>query len=181
MDDISRLNKRCRVCGELLTNDNCKIYRIKRYVYLCNKCMNEQKKKEAKIYREKNKSKVDNRSKKCKEKLLKENPKLYKCREMYSSARKRALKKGFAFDITPDFLYEIAPDFCPYLKRPLNYRSKNRDKYASSLDRIDSSKGYTKDNVQIISYLANLMKNNATDEELVIFAKSVLERYNLKN
>jgi hypothetical protein len=35
-----------------------------------------------------------------------------------------------------------------------------------SLDRIDSSKGYVKGNVRVISHRANLLKNNATVEEL---------------
>jgi hypothetical protein len=35
-----------------------------------------------------------------------------------------------------------------------------------SLDRIDSDKGYVKGNVQVISYRANMLKSNASIEEL---------------
>ena len=37
---------------------------------------------------------------------------------------------------------------------------------AASIDRKDSSKGYVKGNVAIISRRANLLKNNATIAEL---------------
>lgn len=35
-----------------------------------------------------------------------------------------------------------------------------------SLDRLDSSKGYVKGNVRVISKRANQLKNNATVEEM---------------
>lgn len=41
-------------------------------------------------------------------------------------------------------------------------------------DRKDSTKGYTKDNVWVISLIANSMKWSSTKEERVLFAKWVL-------
>jgi hypothetical protein len=36
----------------------------------------------------------------------------------------------------------------------------------ATLDRVDSTKGYTRDNVAFVSHRANRLKNNATAEEL---------------
>jgi len=42
-----------------------------------------------------------------------------------------------------------------------------------SLDRIDSSKGYIKGNVKVISYLANRVKTNATPEIIKTIAGNI--------
>lgn len=66
----------------------------------------------------------------------------------------------------------IIPKYCPYLGLELKFFAELSQ--APSLDRIDSSKGYTKDNIQVVSRLANIMKSNATKEQLIAFAKGVL-------
>lgn len=48
----------------------------------------------------------------------------------------------------------------------------------ASLDRIDSSKGYTEDNVQWVTIQANLSKHTMTMEELKLFCKKVLNHAN---
>ena len=39
--------------------------------------------------------------------------------------------------------------------------------YSMSLDRIDSSKGYVKDNIQFISIAMNYLKNSMTHQEML--------------
>lgn len=58
-----------------------------------------------------------------------------------------------------------------YFNKPLIL---NHFKWTPSIDRIDATKGYTKDNIQVISKQANAMKWDSTKEELVEFAKGVL-------
>jgi hypothetical protein len=88
------------------------------------------------------------------------------------AARTRSKKSGVEFDLTLDD-FEI-PDVCPLLGIPL-YVAEGRKtvKYNSaSLDRIDSSKGYTKDNVWVISFKANTMKSNSTLDEFLLMAEN---------
>ena len=80
-----------------------------------------------------------------------------------SGAKRRAKKKGVAFDLTLDNLPDI-PTECPALGIKLERRS-NREN-APALDCIYPDKGYVKDNVWWISYRANRIKNDATLEEL---------------
>lgn len=59
------------------------------------------------------------------------------------------------------------PDVCPVLGIPLVYGNKTlRCDNSASVDRFDSSKPYSKDNVNIISFRANRIKNDGTIDEL---------------
>lgn len=93
------------------------------------------------------------------------------------AAKRRAKIGNFEFSIEESDI--IIPTHCPYLGIPLvNTRPRGdarRD--IASLDRIDPTKGYTKDNIEVISWLANTMKNNATPDLLINFAEEILRRY----
>jgi len=86
---------------------------------------------------------------------------------LLQTAKSRAKKSGFDFNLTPEDI--IIPEFCPVLGIPLFVRLSSggdgKNPNNPSLDRIDSSKGYVKGNVQIISWRANDLKKNGTLEE----------------
>ena len=86
---------------------------------------------------------------------------------IWCSAKRRAKKKGFEFNITLDDIPQI-PDVCPVLGIPIiiNVGEHCPSDNSPSLDRIDSSKGYIKGNIRIISNRANRIKADATAEEL---------------
>ena len=62
--------------------------------------------------------------------------------------------------------------YCALTGLPLKFID-NTDFYGASLDRIDSNKGYTEDNVRLICKGLNYMKNMHTDEELFNFIKNI--------
>jgi hypothetical protein len=95
-------------------------------------------------------------------------------RKILIKAKEGAKKRGLEFSIGLEDI--VIPAHCPYLGVELTHDlGKGQLPTNSSIDRIDSTKGYVKGNVQIISRLANTMKNNATDEQLKTFAVNILK------
>lgn len=90
------------------------------------------------------------------------NPKKYLLQNAKSSAGKRNLE----FELTEDD-FEI-PSHCPVFGFELALvADKGTKDNKPSLDRIDSSIGYVKGNVQVISWRANNLKSNGTLEEFI--------------
>jgi hypothetical protein len=94
--------------------------------------------------------------------------------KMHQRAKQRCKDNGREFNLLVSDI--VIPDICPILGIKLNMNSGRPGAYRNSpsLDRIDNSKGYTKDNIQVISQLANAMKCHASNEELHKFAQWVL-------
>lgn len=80
--------------------------------------------------------------------------------KLFYAARHRARKRNLEFSLGLEDI--VIPDICPVLQIPL----KHNTDYAPSLDRFDSSLGYTKENVRVISFRANMIKSNATLDEM---------------
>ena len=81
-------------------------------------------------------------------------------RNLVKAAAGRARKRGMEFDLKSSLLR--IPDICPVLGLTLKKTPGRCTPETPSLDRIDSSRGYTLDNVRIISWRANALKNNGT-------------------
>lgn len=96
---------------------------------------------------------------------------------VFNSLRRKALRKGLKFDLAFDDIK--IPERCPALDCELIPQEKQASFNSPSIDRIDPTKGYTKDNVQILSRKANAMKSNASRKELRKFAEWVLRTYPL--
>ncbi len=75
-------------------------------------------------------------------------------------AARNAKKRGFEFTITQaDILPLLKTGYCPLSGYKFRYTYDAYDPYAPSIDRIDSNKGYTPDNVRVICYILNVGMN----------------------
>lgn len=85
--------------------------------------------------------------------------------KMWGAAKHRAKNKDVPFNIDPSDVH--IPDFCPLLEIPLVRKTGSGISANSpSLDRINPTKGYVKGNIWVISGKANVIKNNASMEEV---------------
>lgn len=88
---------------------------------------------------------------------------------MWMNAKHRALRAGLEFTITPDDI--SVPSHCPVLGIPLIPGVGKTTANSPSIDRFDNSRGYTPDNIRIISCRANSLKSDANVDELEAVAQ----------
>ena len=98
---------------------------------------------------------------------------------MMHSVRKSAKRRGLGVDLCANDLLPL-PKVCPILGIELDYTYGSKygraQRNSPSVDRIDSSKGYVKGNVQVISMRANTLKSDSTIPELLALA-AYMERF----
>jgi hypothetical protein len=92
---------------------------------------------------------------------------------LWKSAKYRARDKELAFEIEVSDI--LIPDVCPILGVEFQPGTLN----APTLDRKIPSQGYTKDNIWVISKRANMMKCDASQEQLLKFSQWVLREQSI--
>lgn len=99
--------------------------------------------------------------------------------QLLHGAKTRAGKKGLEFNLTFDFtkkLLDVSGYRCAVTGLEMNLQSSPRKKanaFKCSLDRIDSEKGYTEDNVRFVCWAVNQMKADRTDEEFKFWIETL--------
>ena len=103
--------------------------------------------------------------------------------KLRSNAAYRARKKGLPCTITTDWVEDmIERNACeatglPFDLRPDPYRRRNP--YAPSLDRIRNDEGYTPENTKVVITGYNIMRNEMSEQEMLLLCTAVLKRRNL--
>ena len=97
----------------------------------------------------------------------------------FTRFRNYAKDKGNCFEIKIEDVWEIylkQVRICALSNRPISFVREGTSRsasYTASIDRIDSLKGYTKDNIQLVHKDINIMKNAFDQTYFVELCKAV--------
>tara|TARA_R110000796_G_C14251452_1_gene398666 strand:- start:69 stop:530 length:462 start_codon:yes stop_codon:yes gene_type:complete len=97
---------------------------------------------------------------------------------LFHLAKRRAKDKNIEFSLTKDLIKSKFPknNKCPVTKKEFKYDIKYKNQNPT-IDRIDNSKGYIPENIVIVSYIVNKIKNDLQD--FAIF-KQITDFYLIK-
>ena len=93
-----------------------------------------------------------------------------------TGAETRGLEWSLTLDIVAD-LMEFQNSKCALTGWSIEFpENGSTQKAPASLDRIDSKKGYTKDNTQLLTRQVNMMKQQYSQEEFIAVCKAVADK-----
>lgn len=102
----------------------------------------------------------------------------YKVGRLLHSVRTRCSEKGLPFDLTEDWVLEkFRRGVCEASGLPLNLFDSagvGERPWGPSLDRIDPSRGYTTDNVQLVCWIYNRAKGAGSHTDVLKMAKAII-------
>lgn len=96
----------------------------------------------------------------CQQRRAKEHSQKFPLRKAIRAAKWRAKRDGLEFNLVEEDLN--IPALCPVLGTVMD---------TPSLDRLDNSKGYTKNNVRVISWEANRLKHRLSIQQIEALLK----------
>lgn len=142
------------------------------YAYACKKVVSQRNREN----HQKNKDALNAAHKDRREKRLSSDNRIdWVVKRMVQEAKRRAATKRIPFSLNHEQIETSTQ--CPVFGWELIYQSRGcRTDRSASLDRIDSSRGYTMDNVWIISWRANNVKGDASEQELIAVANAIGKR-----
>ena len=97
---------------------------------------------------------------------------------LWNNAKGRAKEKGWEFTIKLEAIEKVLSDgVCQVSGIPFDLSSegyKQSMPFAPSLDRRDSSKGYTAENVQVVCWIYNMAKQAWGHEDVMVMARALV-------
>ena len=106
----------------------------------------------------------------------------YKLQQALKGTKRRSKLKNTYNDLDLQFLMYLwnkQNGKCAITGMDMTYEFyKGRVNTNVSVDRIDSSKGYTKDNVQLVCMVSNQMKNDLSMDQLLNLCSTILKHNN---
>lgn len=159
---------KCFVCGEWLSADNFDQAGGNKYQYRdgldkrCHKCKVEQNKAARNNYSDEQKLH-------------------YLFVHRINGCKSRAKDKNISCDITIDDLQELwdrQKGICAISKIPMTINiDSGRNPYNISVDQINPSGGYTKDNIQLVCMCVNQLKSDFDMKTILNICKNILNNY----
>lgn len=108
-----------------------------------------------------------------------------RARTLFKSAKRRESKFNEVIDF--DYLWildKLKVGVCEVTGVPFDFNkpvTTNKNPFAPSIDRKDSSKGYCKENVRIVIWQYNLMKGEISDEQLITLCRIIVDESENQN
>ena len=93
----------------------------------------------------------------------------------FSSAKSRNIYCNIKEE---DILPALENGYCELTGLPFDFKppkGKVRNPYAPSIDRINSDKGYTKDNIRVVLWAVNAALSECSDEEMLLILRAMVK------
>jgi hypothetical protein len=105
---------------------------------------------------------------------------------LFATYIKGANLRNLSFELTKEFFRDIIGKDCFYCGAPPVYKeyttyNKNGGIICNGIDRVDSNRGYTEDNVVPCCSMCNVSKWSYDFDEFLLMVKRIYENLNLEN
>jgi len=108
---------------------------------------------------------------------------LWRARSLYYSSKARAKREGIPFNLVRDDIVErVLFGHCEATGAKFDFRRSkkwHRQPLGPSLDRVNPKKGYTRNNVKVVTWQFNVAKNEYGLEDLLAMSLALVTRHGL--
>lgn len=100
---------------------------------------------------------------------------------LYHTKRQECRKKAIPFDLTKEWYRGQLEKGCAVTDLPFRLTAQGKpNPYSPSVDRIDPSKGYLKNNCRLVLYGVNSLKGTGTDDDMWQIATKIFLAYSIQ-